>query len=285
MKKILKMPRFYHDMVVNGSASKLSLNPNHSYSRKLLFLNYRFDCNKVLNSFNELLIELKSHLLEKNKRYDTKTIEVASSLMQKYRKKYHKKISQINLDAIIPSIKCNQLVQTNEDVSYYLVPIKIVKENTSYHNGKTYKELLAYLLCHTQEELDRLDLEMSTYIKKECINLKNKKTKDRILINFFYNVTAKLSTDLNKYMMSLNDYANIRLIDWHTKEKLSSTQRSYIHSFINTSLQLHKEVTNRTNHIDSCLNVANEISKHVPKYKIEEETLCIVNCILNNKSS
>lgn len=160
----ISLPRFYINMVKNGSASRLSINPNNSFGRKTLFLNYRFNCEKVYKSFNELLIALKEHLKTKNKT-ETEKCTINKNELNRLRKKHHRLTTRYNpIDKIAQKYKnlsyYSKFVRTKTEFRF--VPIK-VEINELVNTNISIEELSNYMY-EVRESIESIHQEDRNFI-------------------------------------------------------------------------------------------------------------------------
>ena len=282
--KVLKMPRFYHDMVVNGNASKLSLNPNHSFARKSLFLNYRFDCNKVVNSFNELLKELKTHLENKDDTYNVKTVEVTSSTMNNHRKKYHVKRERLNIDHLVSKIKKLNIVQKEKAENYYLVPMKISTTRNVKITDENYINIIVNTTAIAQKEINKLN-----NTKREILEnyfVKHSKEKPEILSYLYNAIYSKFDEDIrysvNYYKRSSISRKKLKILHWKSEKKLTISQHKYIEDMMSYKPEenLQRELSKKICHLDTCIAVCDAIKEQNKNTPMHEITSHVVNEVI-----
>ena len=284
--KILKMPRFYHDMVVNGNASKLSLNPNHSFARKSLFLNYRFDCNKVLNSFNELLKELKTHLENKNDTYNVNTVEVTNSIMDNHRKKYHVKRERLNIDHLVSKIKKLEIKQTETAQDFYLVPMRINTKRYVKITDVKYINAIVNTAVIAQKEINKLNITNSyaKYLEDYFIRYTEKPI---ILDELYNNIYSKFDEEtrdtINYYKRSIPS-KKLEILEWEPEKKLSLGQHRYVENIMSYKPEEHvqKELKNKICHLDICIAVCNAIKEQNKNTPMHEITSYVVNGVIKH---
>lgn len=284
--KILKMPRFYHDMVINGNASKLSLNPNHSFARKSLFLNYRFDCNKVLNSFNELLKELKTHLENKNDTYNVNTVEVTNSVMDNHRKKYHVKRETLNIDHLVSKIKKLHINQKETAQDFYLVPMKINTTRYVKITDENYINTIVNTAVIAQKEINKLNMTESyeKYLEDYFIRY----TEKPIAINDLYSkIYSKFDEEtrntVSYYKRSISS-KKLEILEWEPEKKLSISQHRYVENLMSYKPEEHvqRELNKKICHLNTCTAVCNAIKEQDKNTPMHKMTSYVVNGVIKH---
>lgn len=241
----ISLPRFYINMVKNGSASRLSINPNNSFGRKTLFLNYRFNCEKVYNSFNELLIALKEHLKTKD---ETKTeadnYTINKDELSRLMRKHHRLTTTYN--------PINKIAKKYESLSSYykfqrtktefrLIPVK-VKINEIVNTNISIKDLSKYMY-EVRESIESIHQENRDYIN-ELNNLGNSVEKHNGYIDEIIDGLSDRGWERRTYIRNsiLNGYD----VSFNSKNPFiimggsTQNQRVFIDSSLGSERYLHR---------------------------------------------
>lgn len=239
----ISLPRFYINMVRNGSASRLSINPNNSFGRKTLFLNYRFNCEKVYKSFNELLIALKEHLKTKN-RTEAEKCTIDKNELSRLMRKHHRLRTTYN--------PINKIAQKYKNLSYYnrfertktefrFVPVKV--EINEIVNTNISIEELANYIYEVRESIESIYQEDKDFID-ELNSFGNLVEKQKSYIDAIIDDLSdrgwERRTSIRNHI-SLNINGSFNPLEPFTIIGVSTqSQRAFVDSTLDNERYLHK---------------------------------------------